>query len=241
MRNKVLKLTIALFLISASLFSLEQKLNYRFFKNPTRANINSFTENHNTKKKFLYLYDSDKEAFIASELKQTIDKTKKVALVIYPSADHNNAFVHEKCKKTYGKAQKDFNLFLARPTSINQLKNAIYDFNRMYGPIDCLWIQGHGKKNSLNLNKGEKFNFKSLTPYYLAMLQKDAKIFLDSCYTGMKGGLAQNLSAVAEGRKIYAATEKSYCRLVDFVKGEIQFKNLKNKNITVCYQNGINV
>ena len=164
-----------------------------------------------------------------------------MALIIYPSVDHNNAFAHKACKRTYEKAQKDFNLFLARPASVKQLKNAIYDFNKLYGPIDCLWIQGHGKKNSLKLNTKENIYFKSFDASDFEKLQKDAKIFLDSCYTGMEDGLALKLSTISDGRKIYAATHKSYCCLVDFIKGEIQFKNLKRKNITVCYQNGTSV
>jgi len=241
MRNKIFKAIILLLLSLSTLLFSKKNYNYRFFTNPHESDINSFTANQDTKEKTLYLYDSKIEGFIAIELKQAVDKTKKVALIIYPSADHNNAFSHKLCKRTYEKVQKKFNLFLARPTSIKHLKNAIYDFNRIYGPIDCLWIQGHGKKNSLKLNKGENFHFKSLTTNYFDMLHKDAQIFLDSCYTGIEGGLAQKLSSISDGRKVYAATQKSYSRLIDFIKGEIQFKNLKRRNITVCYQNGINV
>ncbi len=236
----LLSLNFILLIKPQILFSTEIP-NFLFFTHPQVEDTNSFIRNQDTKERFLYLYSDKKQGFAATELKHTADKTKKMALIIYPSVDHNNAFSHKACKRTYEKVQKDFNLFLARPASVKQLKNAIYDFNKLYGPIDCLWIQGHGKKNSLKLNSRENLQFKNFTTSNFNLLHKEAKIFLDSCYTGMEDGLAQKLSTISDGRKIYAANHKSYCRLVDFIKGEIQFKNLERKNITVCYQNGINI
>jgi hypothetical protein len=218
-----------------------KKNPYLFFKNHNENYTISSVPCENSKAHLLYLYDKKIGKFTPIKINETIHKTKKIALLIYPSVDHNNAFNHRVCNKTFKKTQKDFHLFLAKPKSIQHLKNAISDFNKIYGLIDCLWIQGHGQKNNLKMNHGEFFNYKSLSKHSISLLHPNAKIFLDSCNTGKDGGLAQRLSLSARGRKIYAAKQKVYAKLVDFTNGEIKFKNLKRKNITVCYQNGINI
>lgn len=132
------------------------------------------------------------------------DKASPIGVVVMPEADSNGAFY--KTPEMLHRLSRGLNgshrIKIAEAGSKTELAAVFEKFHREYGQVSFAILAGHGNPHSLRLGfKSEpesQFgvadlleNEHILKPEYF---ESGAKIILDSCYTGIHGGVAHHLA-----------------------------------------------
>lgn len=136
---------------------------------------------------------------------------QRVMLMLYPVADHNGAFAIKETNKRllYGSLANEHFPVIAEAESKRECLRALISCERECGKIDAAILGGHGYGDGMNFGKGSggHFNINDLVlsedsnksqnrpiiPELRNFFTDDATIFMKSCSTGRKDGLASKI------------------------------------------------
>ncbi len=133
---------------------------------------------------------------------------KPKALVLYPTADPNKAFLNSTFVRQIKEA---YDMKIRAIKTVNDMRREL----RQSPILDLLVLGGHGTRDDLIFNG--KSNRGTLTKYErledeLSRIKENGVIFLDSCSNGegreLSYNLANHIATCAPGRKVISCTEK---------------------------------
>lgn len=152
---------------------------------------------------------------LQEQLKYAEDKTNPWGVLIYPYADYNDSFyenisVFDQFMSDLKNNKEDtFRLRIVEGKNLFSIAKRLMRLAKKYGPASFAVVGGHGHKKTVSFG-GE------IEPEYLhkndlgvlfekfidRVLIRRASVVLDSCLTGKKNGIAQELSSL--GLEVFA-------------------------------------
>lgn len=154
---------------------------------------------------------------------------RPVAVVIYPTHDHNGAFA----TPSWRSLMPSHHLMYYEVSNETELKRAMADAARAGAP-DVVWIGGHGKQTMLRLGDGGEDTALDVSDEIelsglFANVPKDAHIVLDSCLTGdgrdQRWNLANMIGRMAPQTHVWSSVLETTSDTLAVVDARGRFSN----------------